>query len=921
MSWLPLAIHLVDSAQVAKRLWRDWVPEGVKHAIASGLRASPVANAKFQELEELTEQLFIFLASAHDLGKVTPVFQANNSGGFSPNLLDTRLLDLQLVSGLPMPFDFRDSLLSPGKTPHALATQYLLEKAGCNKKVAAVLGAHHGKPPNAQTYADQLTGAYAMNYHMGKAGKEAWGDVQCEMLGFILDLAALDNFNRLPIPNLAAQVLLSGLVIMTDWIASNEEYFPYIALSYAWETMLDPEHMKMRSAKGIDALNLTNPWNAGTEWMYTELYQKRFAGDRTRFIPHLMQQVVAKLAGEINQPGIMVIEAAMGQGKTEAALVAAEIFAFKANRSGIFFALPTQATSDGIFSRIEQWVRHLDTNDTHSIRLAHGKAQFNKNFQSIFEGSVNIGGSQEGSGDNLVVHQWFEGRKKALLADFVVGTIDQLLLAALKQKHVMLRHLGLAGKVVIIDECHAYDAYMSQYLNTSLAWLGAYQVPVIVLSATLPAEKRRMVINAYLNQSDSEVTQQDDAAWTQSRGYPLITWTDGNKVRQAVVPPQGEGQTVVIDCIHFDALEDRLQTLLSDGGCVGLVLNTVKRAQEVAKRLQRCFRDDTVKLLHSRFLGPDRAVKEQDLLRELGKQQPGEVRPQLRIVVGSQVLEQSLDIDFDLLITDLCPMDLLLQRIGRLHRHDRMRPEKLQMACCMVIDLDVDQQEEGSSAIYGDYLLARTKALLPKQLLLPDDIPRLVQDVYNDTFPLVQEPPGYAEAEAKHWHLIADKRRRAESYRIDLVWPDDPLQWMVGWLDTDVSDKDGDAAVRDSDESIEVLLIQKKADARLYFLPWLENGQEINLHQPIDNFIAQALARQSIRLPGILCKSWIINKTLKQLEDINWGALQTLQQSPWLKGLLVLPLDEHLSASLAGYRLHYDQSSGLTYEKEDCVDE
>ncbi|MHC1787385.1 MAG: CRISPR-associated helicase Cas3' [Christensenellales bacterium] len=920
LCWLPLLIHLADSAQVARLLWRDWVPEGVKGAISGGLTASPAAGGTSLDTEDLAQQLFIFLAAAHDLGKATPVFQSKLAGGYLPNLLDAWILDAQAAVGMPMPASNQNAFASPGRTPHALATQLLLVRAGCNRQAAAVLGAHHGKPPSTDMADAQSIDAWAMNYHMGAAGRNAWSDVQQEVLSFCLDISGCSSLGSLGVPNMAAQVLLCGLVIMTDWIASNGQYFPYIQAHEHWEEMLEPARMQERAQKGLDALNLTRPWNAGSEWMYSDLYPRRFSTASKRFEPRLMQQAVARIAGCAEEPGILVIEAAMGQGKTEAALAAAEIFAFKENRSGLFFALPTQATSDGVFPRIERWARHLDADDEHSIQLAHSKAQFNGRFQSIMQGPTTVEGLSEDEGSDLIVHQWFEGSKKALLADFVVGTVDQLLMAALKQKHVMLRHLGLAGKVIIIDECHAYDAYMSQYLGRVLSWLGAYKVPVIVLSATLPAARRRMVVEAYLNRSADAAEQRDTPMWAKSRGYPLITWTDAQEVKQEVIPASEGSQKIHIGAVSFSQIEDKLSEMLSEGGCIGLILNTVRRAQLAAQRLRIRFGEDAVRLFHSQFISSDRAAKEQELLSELGTPDQCIARPRLRIAVGTQVLEQSLDIDFDLLITDLCPMDLLLQRIGRLHRHPRNRPEKLREATCLIIDLDDKQNEPGAVAIYGEYLLVRTKALLPAQLSLPGDIPRLVQDVYDDTLDLAGGTPAYAEAAARHWHLMADKRRRAEAYRIDPIWPDDPMQWLVGWLDTDVSDREGDAAVRDSDESIEVLLAQRRPDGHLHFLPWTEGGQRIHLDGQVDSSTAQALARQSIRLPSVFSKPGNTQRTISQLEEINGGALRGLQQSPWLRGSSILLVDESLSAGLAGYRLHYDQALGMTYEKEDQVD-
>jgi len=609
----------------------------------------------------------------------------------------------------------------------------------------------------------------------------------------------------------------------------------------------------------------------------------------------------------------------MGAGKTEAALVAAEAFANLSRRSGVFFALPTQATSDGIFPRITDWLKELEPYNEHSIMLAHGKAQFNKEFQGLkfLEGSANISDSE-----GLIVHDWFEGQKKSLLADFVVGTVDQLLLAALKQKHVMLRHLGLANKVVIIDECHAYDAYMSRYLDMALRWLGAYKVPVIVLSATLPAEKRKAVIEAYLNSTSTKPKDpltQDKAAspqkpsWITSRSYPLITYTDGCEVKQTeVFADTIKSRKVSIVPLSEGDLVNKLEDLLTGGGCVGVIVNTVKRAQELAQTLREHFGLDTVRLLHSRFIAPDRTNIEQEMLMELGKPGQGK-RPHKRILVGTQVLEQSLDIDFDIMLTDLCPMDLLLQRIGRLHRHERLRPEKLRQAQCLVMGFDCDDFEVGSKNIYGEYLLMRTQELLPEQLTLPQDIPDLVQDVYDATVPLASSPSGYQDAKMKWERLIRNKETRAEAFRICPPWLGSNLS-ISGWLEKDISDHHGEAAVRDSDESIEVLLIQE-IEGKLFLLG-VEDGLELLPNTIPNELVAQTLARQRIRLPNILCGPWIIDQTIAELEQLNKEKLFIWQESPWLKGELFLILDQNSSADLGGYKLTYDKNDGLLFQKE-----
>lgn len=937
LKWLPLTMHLADSAEIARKLWNRWLPDGIKCSIAAGLilvktaepeesaniensavaadradRSDDANSADATDAADAAEQLLVFLAAAHDIGKATPVFQAKNAG-FPSNDLDASIAEGLIAAGLPMRQASEFNYAS--KTPHALATQILLEQNGCNRNVAVILGAHHGKPPSSEMLNNCGIGSYNTNYHLAKEGKAPWTAVQRELITFVLGLSGFMALQDLPNPNMVAQTVLSGLVIMTDWIASNETYFPYISLI----DKPDYQKAKVRATDAYKQLALAVSWTPDNSWMNTDLYHDRFG-----FVPNAVQSDVAEVTCDIKNPGIFVLEAPMGIGKTEAALVAAEIFAYKAKRNGLFFALPTQATSDGIFPRMLQWIDSLDAG-AHTIRLAHGKAQFNSQYQSLkpFAGGTNVGTDEHDGG--AYVHSWFEGQKTSLLAEFVVGTIDQLLFSALKQKHVMLRHLGLANKVVIIDECHAYDAYMSRYLERALRWLGAYHVPVIVLSATLPASKRQMVIDAYLNINSTPRPASDPLGrgkskplsvpdWIANRSYPLLTYSDGNKVLQKSVATGNRTTTVCLGKLPQDELVRRLDDLLSEGGCAGLIVNTVRRAQEITGTLVDHFGQESVMLLHSRFLAPDRSAKETIIRSKLGKPGSGTNRPDKFIVVGTQVLEQSLDIDFDLLITEFCPMDLLLQRVGRLHRHERPRPVKLTQAHCLIMGLDSDDFDSGAKAIYGEYLLLRTRAWLPAQIDLPQAIPALVQDVYDDSKDPIPEPPNYREIKKQWDQYIADKEIRADTFRICPPWLDLRTN-LVNWLNTDVpaTEKHGEAAVRDTEESFEVLLIMEKA-GRLYFLPWQENGRELAAHTIPEDEVAQALARQRIRLPRELCAPWVINDTIEKLEILNRERLARWQQSPWLQGELFLILDDQRTAILGRYRLTYDQSDGLRYE-------
>ncbi len=910
LSWLPLMVHLADSAFIAQKLWSDWFPEGAK----SVLEQSVVGSGS-------TEQLFTFLAAAHDIGKATPVFQAKQAWPPGKDL-DENLADRLLAAGLPLkPYN---EFTHAAKTPHALASQMLLEKAGCSRNVAAIIGAHHGKPQDNNKLGSGGIDVYSLNYHLGAEGKGAWEAVQDELIGYACELAGLASPKELPEPSMTGQVLLSGLTIMADWIASNEALFPHIGLA----DNPDGVNLGSRHNAAWTTLDLPYPWVAGNAWMSSKLYVERFP-----FIhqPNLLQELATQTLESIDKPGIIIIEAPMGKGKTEAALACAEIAAYKQNCGGLFFALPTQATTDGMFARLLDWVDCLEDDCAHAIKLFHGKAQFNDNIETLkFSGSVHIEADEQ---PGAFVHEWFEGQKKSMLADFVVGTIDQLLLSALKQKHVMLRHLGLASKVVIIDECHAYDAYMSQYLSRALNWLGAYKIPVIVLSATLPVQRRQALISAYLNEDIKPKFNSDPLGkgrkkqkseqvpnWAQNRAYPLITYTDDGSVHQNAVPDDGASLEVEINHVGDEELAETIETLLTGGGCAGVVVNTVKRAQVLARNLRGKFGNETVYLLHSRFLAQDRAEKEKLLLKELGKPGINITRPTKRIVIGTQVLEQSLDIDFDVLFSDICPADLLLQRMGRLHRHHRKRPEKLDKPRFYVMGCSSDGFDAGSEAVYGKYLLMRTVALLPPIIKLPQDIPDLVQDVYDDNKILNTELPGYQEAKDDHLALINDKEKRAKDFRIGPLWPG-TAQNLVGWLDTDLSEQQGEAAVRDTDASIEVLLVQEKAAGSVHFLPWVEGGREISLSETPESGVAKLLARQRIRLPRVLCAPWMIGTTIAELEDINSNRFYEWQNSVWLKGELILAMDESLTTSLCGYRLTYDRADGLIYEKEGTVDD
>ena len=783
---------------------------------------------------------------------------------------------------------------------HEIISHGILRRHGFDKSVAVIIGGHHGKPPDNT----QLSNLQCYDDSCGFDSIE-WKQAQDLLLSHALEYAKLTHGSMTGLKiKRPAQVLLSGIIILADWIASDTDIFPLLGIENSIA------NSTQRANQAFDKLKLPALWEPDNSW--SNLYYQRFEIDNERPVQTMALRVAQ------TSPDIMIIEAPMGEGKTEAALAAAEIMARKAGCRGIYFALPTQATSNAMFKRIKQWLDHFDYTETpYSIHLVHGKAALNDDYR-VIPLSHNVHNIE---GDEVVViHEWLTGRKKDVLSDFVVGTIDHVLMAGLKQKHLVLRHLGLAGKVVIIDEVHAYDVYMNSYLIKALKWLGAHGVPVIVLSATLPAERRSEIMEAYTTCTvrDGAITTANGQGWAESRAYPLITYANGNAIAQCEVQGERPLTDIIIKQINDDELVDLLDKQLSNGGCAGVIVNTVRRAQKLYTDISERFCKEDVRLLHAGLLAIDRSNLEQQLIKSLGPPDAAS-RPKKLIVIGTQILEQSLDFDFDILATDLCPIDLLLQRTGRLHRHERQRPALLKNPLCLVMGAGKETFESGAEAIYGKYLLMRTQVLLPEHITLPSDIPDLISGVYSHDSLISSDNAlhqEYIEA-CKEWgHNQKSRKIRAEDFQIS-----DPVcavPTLIGWLDTaprDDSEKRGEAAVRDGDSAIEVIVVMRKEEG-IHLLPWIENGRIVP-HGTPERSLAEKIASCSVRLPAKLSKNWIVDNVVKELEEImsKEGLDKTWYQSPLLKGSLCLILDDSLQATLCNYLIKYDNILGLSYER------
>ena len=865
--WLPLWQHLDDAADVAAGLFDHWLPTSVRALIAEPFGGDEVAARTAVQ----------FLAGVHDVGKATPAFAVQDEllaarmGGFGLTMPPTK-------AGLPDRSRVHHSLAG-----HHLLRHWLIEHGWSKRTVTAwavVVGGHHGVPPEPLAIAGGSPAEYPALY-----GQGVWTDVHRALIDRVADrcgvLGYLDAWREIRL-TAAFQVVVSGLVILADWIASDESLFAFYP-----DMLPEVGDEQARASAALDQLGLLPPWRPDqVPDSAEELFSARFAlpaGAR----PRPVQQQAYELAGQMPGPGLMIIEAPMGEGKTEAALAAVEVMSRRWGFGGVLVALPTQATTDAMFTRVVDWLDAVGSpgQPVGAVMLSHGKAGMNRLFQGLVRAGrlADIGRDEDDPAacgecaHGVVAHAWLSGRKKSQLANFVVATIDQLLFAGLKARHLMLRHLALAGKVVVIDEVHAYDAFMNSYLTKVLTWLGAYGVPVVALSATLPAERRQTLLQAYRRcapvtaagpstgpEGGRAVEDGGEAA-----GYPLLSWTAGGEVRSRAVAASSRRTVVSIDTLggavtdDLAALVALLRDVLSGGGCAAIVRNTVSRVLQTATVLQRVFPCD-VTVAHSRFITADRMANDAGLLAMFGPPRPGVVRPHRHIVVASQVIEQSLDVDFDVIVTDLAPMDLILQRMGRLHRHERQRPPKLQQARMWVTGADFGCEppllEPGAADyVYHRYPMLRSAAVLQPRLghtvNLPDDIAPLVGLAYGT------EPVGPSSWQAEidrqlsRWHQDIE-RRVAEASKFQIADPGPAGNAILGWVSGSVGETDDDAQgqgqVRDGQPSLEVMLLQHDESGRWRTPSWLPDGQG-GLSVPTDHLPSEAVAgvmlQCTVRLP------------------------------------------------------------------------
>ncbi len=711
-------------------------------------------------------QVFVALIALHDIGKFAEAFQCKVPDAWPTSVLGPIRNDAG-PHHTQTAFDLREKLDFQTLFAPALDTSSWIFEFDA---LWAPVAGHHGRPVDSGGNTVTISG-------IRKAGISA-------ALEFAQAAAKLFGpFELIGKPDRAKLAALSwslaGLTNLADWIGSNREFFCYCAPTLDFETYWD--YARKQAVKAISAAGIS-PVAATSDCSSLKLFPAITA-------PSPLQNQLSSMALP-DGPLLAIVEDVTGSGKTEAALLLAARFIGADRAAGLFFALPTMATANAMFDRLGDGYRRMFAETAQpSLVLAHGRRGLHAGFQAsiLAHGTTAVSetdGEAQGDASSAVCATWIaDDRRRAFLAHVGVGTIDQAFLGALPVKHQALRLWGLADRVLIVDEAHAYDAYMGRELERLLEFHAALGGSAIILSATLPAQQREALARAFAKGLGAKPKIEAVS------NYPLVTTVSADSVTATPVETREDRyRNLAVRAVgSIDAALAHVSEMASRGAAVAWIRNSVDDAIEAAGALQAMALSPV--LLHARFAMGDRLDIEKHVRETLGRNSDTTKR-QGFVLVGTQILEQSLDYDVDAMITDLAPVDLIIQRAGRLWRHTDRKgrpvdaPELLVFAPDWQIVEDQNwyaQVSKRAAAVYGHHgLVWRSAKTLSETgcIETPGGVRALIESVYGpDTLDDVPEPLRRASNKATGREFAAFSIAGANLLKVDNGYDGNNVNW------------------------------------------------------------------------------------------------------------------------------------------------
>lgn len=671
-------------------------------------------------LEGPRKQALALLVCLHDLGKLTPSFRDMLLQGHAQSFRHWELTEVLLTGALDAHLE---SLV--GGTRHVRA-----------ELIAAIAG-HHGRP--SRLVMDDLRRA---KRSLGEGEEVAAAFL--EALGDLWPDASLEGMSLQEARRLSWW--LAGLTSAADWVGSNVAWFPPAVPTQDLFSYLEASRARARAAVAEAGL------------LPAAVRTGRLFDFRLR----PAQELCATL--ELPEgPMIAVLEDETGSGKTEAALILAQRMLLAGKGQGIFFALPTMATADAMFERARELMGRLF--ERPSLALAHGRAALSDAFRELV-------GAQRNGEDAVTCAPWLaDGRRKVLLAQVGIGTIDQALLGVLPTRFGVLRQWGLASKILVIDEVHEMgDPYMAKELEALLTFHAAHGGSAILMTATLPLEQRSALLRSFVRGGSLEPRDLQEEL---EPAYPALTLVREDRAVSHAVPPlpSPRGPLQVERLPGGEEARELLLAAAREGAACLWVRNAVDDAIAAFAALQEAGAE--VELLHARFALCDRKRLEAGVRRRFGKEGAGRAG---RILVATQVVESSLDLDFDVMVSDLAPMAALVQRAGRLWRHMDRRPASARPLAHPVLYVVSPDPAEVADARWLHRVLDRGAYVYPLadqwrtakvlfeagRISLPEDLRPLIQAVHGEELAAVPEALLSAEIESEG-HALAARIRGAQN--------------------------------------------------------------------------------------------------------------------------------------------------------------